>query len=276
MNSRILYLLVFFMVFSSCKSQHLNVMTYNLRLDIASDKENAWPNRKAFLSSQILFLEPDILGVQEARPNQVIDLKDALKDYKFIGKGRDGGQEGEHSGIYYNAKRIKVEQEHTFWLSTTPDTVSKGWDAAYPRVCTYGLFVLKEGKQKIWVFNTHLDHVGQIARKEGMQLILDKIKKVNTQNYPVIIMGDLNVEPDSDVIKNLRTQLSDSREKAEFVFGPEGTFNAFKYEEPVTKRIDYIMVSDAVIVKKYATLSSSIDFRFPSDHFPVFVQLKLK
>lgn len=249
----------------------LKVMTYNVRLDIASDEENAWPNRKDFLTSQVLFLQPDILGVQEARPNQVEDLKESLKDYEFIGKGRDGGQEGEHAGIYYNSNKLSVEKEHTFWLSETPDVVSKGWDAAYPRVCTYGLFTMKQTKQKIWVFNTHLDHIGKVAQKDGMLLILDKIKEVNTTNYPVIIMGDFNVEPDSEVIKILKTQLSDSREKAEVVFGPEGTFNAFKYDEPVIRRIDYIMVSDGINVEKYATLSSSIDLRFPSDHFPVFV-----
>ncbi|MBJ7880831.1 endonuclease/exonuclease/phosphatase family protein [Gelidibacter salicanalis] len=258
------------------KSNGLKVMTYNIRLDIASDKENAWPNRKAFVSSQILFLEPDILGVQEARPNQVTDLNDALTDYKFIGQGRDGGQEGEHAGIYYNSKRMTVQQEQTFWLSTTPETVSKGWDAAYPRVCTFGLFTFKQSKQKVWVFNTHLDHVGKVAQKEGLLLILEKIKRVNNHNYPVILMGDFNIEPDSEILTNLRTKFSDSRAEAEVVFGPEGTFNAFKYDEPITRRIDYIMVSEGISVQKYATLSSTIDFRFPSDHFPVFVQLMLK
>lgn len=285
MKQHIIGLLIVTFALTGCKSLNqahvtsendLKVMTYNLRLDIASDKENAWPHRKEFLSSQILFLEPDILGVQEARPNQVEDLKASLKNYEFIGKGRDGGQEGEHAGIYYNTTKLSVEQEHTFWLSKTPDVVSKGWDSAYPRVCTYGLFTSKGSKQKIWVFNTHLDHVGEVAQKEGMQLILDKIKDVNTQNYPVIIMGDFNVEPNSEVVKILKTQLSDSREKAEVVFGPEGTFNAFKYEVPVTRRIDYIMVSEGIKVEKYATLSSAIDLRFPSDHFPVFVKLIIK
>lgn len=275
MKFNIFVVLVFLLVFGTVKSQQLNVMTYNLRLDIASDGENSWVNRKDFLSSQIMFLEPDLLGVQEARPNQVEDLKSALKDYTFIGKGRDGGQEGEHSGIYYNSKKIDVEQVHTFWLSDTPETVSKGWDAANIRVCTYGLFTLKESNNKIWVFNTHLDHIGSMARREGMKLILEKIKSLNSQQLPVIIMGDFNVEPDSELVSHLKTTMKDSREQAELVFGPKGTFNAFKYNEPVTKRIDYIMVSDHIRVMKYAVLSSAIDFKYPSDHFPVYVQLEM-
>lgn len=277
MKSYFLSFLILMAFIGSCKSQELKLMTYNIRLDVASDGENAWPNRKDFLSSQVLFLAPDILGVQEALPNQVNDLKKALTAYQFIGEGRDGGQNGEHSGIFYNSKRVEVAEVHTFWLSTTPDTVSKDWDAALPRISTYGLFTLKESKQKVWVFNTHFDHVGAIARKESIKLILEKIKEVNTKNFPVILMGDFNVEPTSEVMTLAKTIFNDSREEASIVFGPEGTFTGFNYNNPVTRRIDYILVSkEHILVEKYATLSSAIDFKFPSDHFPIFVQLSIK
>ena len=284
MKHYLLPILILFVSFSSCKneqqtkSQNLNIMTYNIRLDVASDGENAWTNRKEFLSSQVLFYSPDILGVQESRPNQMTDLKDALKDYKAIGIGRDGDNKGEYSAIFYNAKKVSVAQENTFWLSETPDTVSKGWDAAFPRICTYGLFTVLENNQKIWVFNTHLDHVGNEAQLKGMQLILKKIATLNTDDFPVIVMGDFNVEPTSELITNLKQTLNDSKENAKISFGPNGTFNGFKFNELVTKRIDYVMVSKSskVEVEKYGVLSSSIDLKYPSDHFPVLVELTLK
>ncbi|EPR73951.1 endonuclease/exonuclease/phosphatase family protein [Winogradskyella psychrotolerans RS-3] len=256
----------------------LKAMTYNIRLDIASDGENAWPNRKDFLSSQILFLSPDVFGVQEARPNQIEDLKASLPDYKFIGEGRDGNGEGEFSAIYYNSKNLKVENQHTFWLSDSPTIVSKGWDAAYPRVCTYGLFTSLNTDKKFWVFNSHLDHVGGEAQKEGMKLILKKIASENNQNYPVLLMGDFNVEPNSEVVTEILPTMSDSRQIATLKFGPEGTFNAFQYNEPVTRRIDYIFISKSpnITVHKYAVFSSAIDFKFPSDHFPVYTEIELK
>ncbi|TVZ57976.1 endonuclease/exonuclease/phosphatase family metal-dependent hydrolase [Flavobacteriaceae bacterium MAR_2010_105] len=278
--------IVLIIVLLSCKShgqmdarsQNLSVMTYNIRLDVASDGENAWPNRKEFLSSQILFYNPDILGVQEARPNQMDDLKLALETYKAIGLGRDGNGQGEYSAIFYNTKKVKVEIEETFWLSETPDKVSQGWDAAYPRICTYGLFSLIKSGKKVWIFNTHLDHVGAEAQQKGMQLILKKIEEVNTNDYPVILTGDFNVEPNSELFKNLNESLNDSKELAQLTFGPNGTFNGFKFHEPVTRRIDYIMVSksDQIEVKKHAVLSSSIDLKYPSDHFPVLVKFNLK
>ena len=273
---QILFFLVICITYS-CKSQDMNIMTYNIRLDIASDGENAWPNRKDFLSSQVLFLEPDILGVQEARPNQISDLNNAMPNYKYIGKGRDGDSNGEHTAIYYNSEKLKVENEETFWLSQTPSEKSLGWDAAYPRICTYGLFTLKKSKQKVWVFNTHLDHKGPKAQLEGIKLVLQKILDVNTQNLPVFLMGDFNVEPDSEVITETKKSMSDSKEVAGLVYGPEGTFNGFEYDEPLSRRIDYILISTSskLSVKKYAVLSGAIDSKFPSDHFPVFISVKI-
>ena len=275
---------VLFMSFFSCNTDkkstphNLDVMTYNIRLDVASDGENAWPNRKDFLSSQVLFYNPDILGVQEARPNQMSDLKNALKNYKAIGKGRDGENKGEYSAIFYNAKKVSVEQENTFWLSETPTKISKGWDAAYPRICTYGLFTIHDTNKKIWVFNTHLDHIGKQAQLKGIQLILNKIATLNTDNFPVIVMGDFNVEPSSELITNLKQNLNDSKEEAKNVFGSNGTFNDFKFNKLVTRRTDYIMLSKSskIETEKYGVLSSSIDLKYPSDHFPVFVSLILK
>lgn len=259
------------------QSQLLKVMTYNIRLDVASDGENAWPNRKSFLTSQIQFYSPDILGVQEARPNQMDDLKIALKGYSTIGTGRDGDQKGEFSAIFYNSTKVKVENENTFWLSETPNVISKGWDAAYPRICTYGLFTLFESNQKVWVFNTHLDHIGSEAQLQGMQLILKKITSLNKKNLPVIVMGDFNVEPNSQLIENLKRTMNDSKEHAKVSFGPNGTFNGFKFDENVTRRIDYIMVSksDKIDIEKNGVLSSSINLKYPSDHFPILVELKL-
>ncbi|WP_369411599.1 endonuclease/exonuclease/phosphatase family protein [Flaviramulus multivorans] len=253
-------------------------MTYNIRLDVASDGENAWTHRKDFLISQVLFFSPDILGVQEARPNQMNDLKTALKNYQFIGTGRDGGNEGEHSSIFYNSYKFKVESANTFWLSETPEKVSKGWDAAYPRICTYGLFTDLKTSMKFWVFNTHLDHVGEQAQLKGIETIQQKIAEVNTKNYPVILMGDFNVEPNSLLIRNLSNSMLNAEAAANLTFGPNGTFNGFKFTELVTRKIDYIFISKSqnLRINKHAVLSDSNNLKYPSDHFPVYAEFTLE
>lgn len=260
-------------------AQSLKLMTYNIRLDIDSDGENKWSNRKDYCTSQIQFYEPDIFGVQEAKPNQVLDIASALPAYNYIGVGRDGIGQGESSNIYYKKNRFQLIQNNTFWLSETPDTISKGWDAAFNRVCTYALFKDLNTKKTFWVFNTHLDHQGELARTNGIQLILSKIASVNTKKYPVIFMGDFNSKPTENRILSLKKEMIDAREVSEEKpFGPSGTFNGFKHNEAVTECIDYIFISknSNFNVKKYAVLSDSKNLRYPSDHLPVYIEINYK
>ena len=271
-----LVVLVLFLSFCGTYGQNLKIMTYNIRLDVASDGENAWPNRKDFFTSQIQFYAPDIFGVQEAMPNQVNDIATALPSYNHVGIAREGDGKGESSSIFYKKDRFSVQQSNTFWLSQTPDVISKGWDAAYNRVCTYALFKDLKTKKIFWVFNTHLDHIGEEARTKGLELILSKIEKVNTKGYPVFLMGDFNSEPTEERIISLKRRMNDTREiSEEKPFGPSGTFNDFKHDQPVTLLLDYIFISknSNLKIKKHAVLSDSIDLKYPSDHFPVLIEI---
>lgn len=275
------YILIFFAAFNlfCSNAQNLKVMTYNIRLDIAVDGENDWSHRKDFLTSQIQFYEPDIFGVQEAQPNQVIDIATALSSYSYVGIGREGIGKGESSNIFYKKDRFKVLKSNTFWLSETPDLISKGWDAAFNRVCTYALFKDLKTKQTFWVFNTHLDHVGEAAKTKGIQLILSKMAALNTKNYTVLFMGDFNSQPDDDRILALNKEMNDCRKiSKEKPFGPSGTFNGFKHDEPVSALIDYIFISknSSFKVLKFAVLSDSKDLRYPSDHLAVYAEISCK
>ena len=276
-KKRIVVLFTLLNIFSYAQS--LKVMTYNIRLDIAVDGENDWTHRKDFFTSQIQFYEPDIFGVQEAKPNQVSDIANALSQYNYLGIGRDEDGSGESCTVYYDKKRFLVKKSNTFWLSETPEVTSKGWDAAYNRICTYALFKDLKNKKKFWLFNTHLDHLGEDAKTKSIMLILTKIKLLNTQEYPVIFMGDFNSEPNTKRIIELKEMMDDSRDiSKENPFGPSGTFNNFKHNEPVTKLLDYIFISkkSKIEVIKYAVLSDSKDLNYPSDHLPIYVKINFK
>ena len=270
-------LLILVLLCGFVHSQSLKMITYNIRLDVAIDGENNWSHRKKFFTSQIQFYEPDVFGIQEATPNQVIDISNSLSQYNHIGIGREGVGKGESSNIYYKKERFSVSTETTFWLSETPNEISKGWDAACNRVCTFALFEDLKSNKSFWVFNTHLDHIGEVARTKGIELILSKIEVVNDQKLPVIFMGDFNSEPNENRIIALKKIMNDSRElSVEKPFGPFGTFNNFQYNNPATKQIDYIFLSKSrfFIVNKYAVLTDSKNLRFPSDHFPVYIEMK--
>lgn len=257
-------------------AQSTKILTYNIRLDVASDGENDWAHRRDYMVGQLRFYAPDIFGIQEGLPHQVDYLQQNLAGYAHEGIGREGVDKGEASCIFYNQAKFSVQKSHTFWLSPTPDSISMGWDAACLRVCTAVLFKNRHNGKKFWVFNTHLDHIGEQARANGIDLILTKIRQLNPTNLPVVFMGDLNAEPASTVVSRVKTMLTDTREVSKAPsFGPSGSFNGFKFNEPVTRLIDYIFISknSGIQVKKHAVLSDSRDLRYPSDHLPVYVEL---
>jgi len=259
-------------------AQNLRIITYNIRLNIASDGINAWPNRSDQVCALLDFHQAEIFGLQEAKIEQIEDIQAKLTNMKWVGVGRDDGKKaGEFSPIFYDTEKFKALKNGGFWLSETPDKPGLGWDAACNRVCTW--IILKEGKSggKFMVFNTHFDHVGNKARTESAKLILHKIKELNTDKLPVILMGDFNLTPDKEPISVITSELNDSRAISKKApYGPEGTFNSFNFDAPMKDRIDYVFVSDQIEVKRYAVLTDSKDQRYPSDHQPVFVNLELK
>ena len=272
---------IFFILFAVCSlestyAQTIDIISYNIRYDNPDDAPNNWDNRKEFLISQLNFYNPDVFGIQEGLIHQVKEMDQGLEDYAYFGVGRDYGDErGDHTAVFYNKQRLKLLNQSTFWLSLTPDKPSKGWDAALPRTCTFGVFENKADGTKFMVFNTHFDHVGVKAREESSKLILQKTKELNTGNYPVALIGDFNLESDSPGVQVILGDMTDTHMAAgKNAFGPKGTFNGFEFTKPVERRIDYIFVSDKFQVLKSAILSDSKDCRYPSDHLPVFARLK--
>ncbi|MFK7984225.1 MAG: endonuclease/exonuclease/phosphatase family protein [Saprospiraceae bacterium] len=260
-------------------AQSITFMSYNIRYDTDRDSLDSWTNRKAFLLNQVQFYQPDIMGTQEGLKHQLDYLQAGLEHYEYKGIGRDDGQtKGEYTAVFYNKNKFNLLKEGTFWLSPTPDTVGLGWDAVCNRTCTYLLLEDQQNQQKYWVFNTHFDHRGKVARQNATLLILEKIQQLNTANHPIILMGDFNVEPTDAVYTTLTNALADTKKVSQLPpFGNEGTFNGFKFHQPLTRRIDYIFAdTNQVNILKYATLSDSKDCHYPSDHLPVFVEVSIK
>lgn len=265
--------LLFISITNAQKNQPINIISYNIRLNTNSDGVNAWPNRKDNVKALVKFYDADILCVQEALPEQFDYLSEGT-DFDVVGVGRDDGKrKGEFSAVYFNKNRFTKKDGGTFWLSTTPDVPSKGWDAALNRVCSWVRLYDKFNKKEFLVFNTHYDHVGVQARIESAKLLKQKIQEI-APKLPVVFTGDLNVTPETEAIATIKSFLTDSKEVSiEPPYGPDGTFNAFKWDSPLKNRIDYIFVNKAFKVQKYAVLSDSKDQRYYSDHLPVFVRL---
>ena len=214
-------------------------------------------------------VKPDVFGVQEALDFQVEFISEMVRDYKGYGVGReDGKHDGEHMAIFWNKKTIKMIKSGTFWLSETPEKPSMGWDAACYRTATWALMKDKKTGKKFYFVNTHLDHVGREAQKNGLKLIVDRIASINPEGYPMVLTGDFNVRPSNDCLVDLDKIMTSTRKIAKKTDN-KGTFNGWRTDRE-GRVIDYIYMSGfssvpvyETIVKKYA------DKPFISDHYPI-------
>ena len=258
----------------------IKAMTFNIRMDTPSDGVNQWKFRTKNCAALINYHQADFIGMQEAFIHQIKDIAAELPNYKWFGKGRDDGQEsGEFSPLFYNKTKFTLLKEKTFWLSDSCEKVGFGWDAACRRVVTWGHFKENKSGKKFYVFNTHFDHLGKIARRESAKLVLKKINEIAGKS-PVILTGDFNATPDDEPIR-IMVNPADSHKliDAEKIsknghYGPYSTFNAFKTEQ-AGKHIDYIFVKNGLTCSQHTTHSESWESKFPSDHFPVSAVLYL-
>lgn len=284
-------------------SADVRVGTYNIRLATGDQgTPNAWEARRKDLVAFIRALDLDAFGLQEVRPEQAAYLRAQLPEYAFVGEHRGADRRSdEASPVFYRKDRFEALKSGTFWLSETPDVPGrKGWGAACPRVCSWMWLKDRKTGRTFCFANTHTDHVSARARKEGMLLVIRRMKEFGG-GAPVVFTGDHNCreneEPAQAVSKILVNALFASETPPT---GPWRTFTGWKAREkeistatalklPVAARndpagapdcgprIDYIYVSPGVRVKDYATHG---DVRpgtalFPSDHFPVTATLAL-
>ena len=257
-------------------AQSVSVMSYNLRLDTPADGEHAWPKRRDALAAQVAWYAPDVMGVQEALPRQLDYLRSRLHGYDFVGEPRRDGDEA--SAIFYRRDRFEVVGTHTFWLSPTPDEVSTGWGASYPRIATYARLRERATAREFLVVNTHLDHESAEARERGLALIADVVDSVAGPSLPVVLTGDFNAEPGSAVLSQLSDRYLDAFAAAEGPrIGPAGTFSGFDARELPERRIDYVLVRrhPRVRVESFATLADPRGHTHLSDHLPVMARLRL-
>lgn len=254
--------------------------TYNLRLNLASDGADAWPQRRAQVLAMVRYHEWDVFGTQEGLPDQIADLE-SLEDFVRVGVGRDdGAQRGEHAAIFVRTARFEVLRSGTFWLSETPERPSRGWDGrCCNRIATW--VALRDRRTPdagpFYVFNTHFDHEGVVARRESARLLL--AQRISIAGMaPSLVIGDFNSPPGSEPVQILQDELLDARATSRTPpYGPEGTFNGFRIDAPLPaqQRIDHVFHTRGIQVLKWGALTDSRQGRFPSDHLPVEVLLRL-
>ncbi len=272
----------FFLVFlSACgavaaKSPiNVKIISYNIRT-LARDGENSWQFRKHATKNMVEQHRPDAFGLQEAMLPHMQYIDSVCPQYARVGVGRsDGKNGGEFVTIYYNKERFDLLDSGTFWLSDTPEKVSRGWDAALPRITTWVKLRDKATKQKFFYFNTHFDHKGKVARVESSKLIVEKIREIAGKNANVVLTGDFNIESENEALSPLYENMKAARKCAP-VTDNKGTYNGFGGAKRMTV-IDHIFYRGRrVVCNEFRTLDGDFGAKYISDHFPIEAKFTLR
>ena len=257
------------------KSDEIKVMSYNIRCHAVDDfGHKNWFYRADLVVDTIEKAQPGIIGFQEVNSWQYDYLCESMPTYDSIITYRDNiPVYSEGCPVFYRTDLYTLVNKGSFWLSETPDVMSKDWGAACYRICSYVILKDNMTEKEFVVFNTHLDHVSDEARINGINVVLDKIKDFGS--IPAILMGDLNAEEDSETYKSATEFFYDSK------YQTENTMTSCTYQawgEKLDRNcIDYVMISkDHFNVHSYSVITDTYNGVYTSDHFPLTATLSFK
>ena len=258
-------------VVSCNRTSEVKVMSYNIRLSSGTEQADSiyhWQHRKEASLNLMHEERPTVFGLQEACPDQMDYMVENLPEYGYIGVGRDDGKrKGEFMSIFYLKDEVELIDGGTFWLSQTPDQVTKGWDAACFRTCTWAILKIKETGKKFVYMNTHLDHKGKVAREESLKLIVAKAEELTGGKLPVYITADFNSRTSEPIFKPMQEALLDARVEAP-VTDDRGTLNCWGTTPPGVV-IDHIFFRGAQAQKFEVLRDKDYGAPYVSDHYPV-------
>ena len=253
----------------------ISVISFNIRVDNAADGTNVWRHRRDAVVTMIERERPMLLGLQEAQPHQITYLSEHCPDYAWYGLGRDTGKvppatdsyaAEETMAIFWRTAELELLDKGTFWLSETPDQVSKGWDASYRRTCTWAGFRHKKSGQTCYFFNTHLDNDGKVAREESIKLLVSRMKTINSKRRVSFLTADFNSNVTDACFAPLHVYMRDARANAA-VSDDYPSWNGYGAS---TGRLDHVFFSgDNCTAREFRTLRGDYGVPYISDHYPV-------
>ena len=251
----------------------MKIMSFNVRCENSSDTGvNTWQSRREAVLAMFAEHKPDICGVQEAKLAQKNYLDQGLAGYKSIGVGRDDGAEkGEFMSIYYLENSLKPKTWGTFWLSQSPSIPSKGWDANIFRTATYAIFTHIESGKFFFIINTHLDHMGTLARTKSAELLIEKSKTLNPENYPMVLIGDFNMTTDDANFDIIKAFMGNAHADSPVT----DNIDSFNFWGKGGETIDYIFYRGFTPLRFQTINKPYLGIDYISDHFPIMAELQI-
>ena len=285
----------------------IKVASYNIRYwngdgDTGNTSFRSWPNRKAKVFEMIRKHDMDVCGLQEVTQLMSPDIIRELTEYTYVGYGRDNGLEnsessstGEQTGLIYKKDKFNELDRGRFFLSNTPDSVSRVSGSMFNRLATWVKLQDKETLKEFIFASTHFDHptnsaVADSVRQQQAQYAVSNILSI-ARNLPIFFVGDFNSESNTTAYSVLTSTFNDSYN---FLVEPEGGYvcnldqinsgkcpgcseigntytGLYSSSDIDPKRIDFVLyLSDKSSQLSYLVDTDNLGLEYyPSDHLPV-------
>lgn len=272
----------------------VRLMTFNVRGAPPEDGVNIWQNRAAHAVALIKEIAPEVIGFQEVQAENLKTFQSELKEYAYeIGPMSNRLNKILFNAIFWKMDAFQCARAGGFYLSTTPDVWSKDWDSGRVRVVNW--VKLRHTKERFEFFhlNTHLDHIGRMARVQGSKILVRHLNQIMAEPLPVFLTGDFNSAPEiasqdstetpygvfqnsgfTDVFRSVHVENG----------AKENTFHGFQGNQfgvngnLAALRIDWILMrapSHSLAIESSAIIRNAAPPIFPSDHYPVIADVRL-
>lgn len=250
----------------------ISVISFNIRY-CSDPNGNSIAERAPRLNTVTSKYDADIIGFQEYKPEWEPYIKKYYgHKYDIFNKYRSKEIDVESSPVLWKKDKFECIKTGYFWLSDTPETESRGWDELYNcfRMCVYVILKEKETDKKFVVMNTHFGF-GDNGQVKSANLIYEYYKKIST--YPTFIVGDFNMTPDSAGYAVMTKKFTDVN--AVTSNDLRGTFHAYNPSEITDQHIDYCFTDEKITPISQKIIDDLVDGKFPSDHYGLYVNMKI-
>ncbi len=257
------------------KEAAVTCMSFNIRFITPKDQdERAWAVRRDAIVAMLGDIKPDVVGIQEQGKESVDFLKANLPDYDFYIPDYEDGitlPKGFSMVVFFRRDKFELMDCGRFFLSETPEKVSKGWDSDHYRTTAWVQLKDKATGKKFYCFNTHLDHRGPLAKENGVLLNVEMARRIAGKRSAVILMGDMNIDrggPQQGLLEPyFDYMLSAGETSAQGDNIP--TYNGYNDDKDTHRLIDYIFYRNAKAERYEVVDGEGYGVRFISDHYPI-------
>ncbi len=258
------------------ESEQVKLMTFNVRqynLDDTGKKSVYW--RCELIARLISEQQPDVIAFQELQSIHWDFLEKHLKGYTYYVVYRQKRVLAEAEAIAVRTDRFEIRSKNTFWLSDTPEKISKYKESSHYRsASTVSLYDKVTGKI-FDVYSTHLENDGRFPyerqdklRTKQAGVLFDFVEKSENAAF---VMGDFNSRYGDKSIDFLKSKAKDAYDfyDTEYKNNPE---------KPNRRAIDFCFfidsennetIKNSVKIHSVEIIKTLYDGVRPSDHYPV-------